>query len=103
MARGVLSQGPNAREGAGYASRKLTTIEINGTFYRTQKPATFAKWAGEVPDGFVFSVKGPRYAVNRGVLAEAGDSIKRFLDSGRRDGRQARAVPVAVRADQEVR
>ena len=65
-----------------YASRKLTTIEINGTFYRTQTPATFAKWAGEVPDGFVFSVKGPRYAVNRGVLAEAGDSIKRFLDSG---------------------
>ena len=65
-----------------YASRKLTTIEINGTFYRTQTPATFAKWAGEVPDGFVFSVKGPRYAVNRGVLAEAGNSIKRFLDSG---------------------
>jgi uncharacterized protein YecE (DUF72 family) len=65
-----------------YASRKLTTIEINGTFYRTQTPATFAKWAAEVPDGFVFSVKGPRYAVNRGVLAEAGDSIKRFLDSG---------------------
>jgi uncharacterized protein YecE (DUF72 family) len=65
-----------------YASRKLTTIEINGTFYRTQTPATFAKWAAEVPDGFVFSVKGPRYAVNRSVLAEAGDSIKRFLDSG---------------------
>ena len=65
-----------------YASRQLTTIEINGTFYRTQTPATFAKWAAEVPDGFVFSVKGPRYAVNRGVLAEAGDSIKRFVDSG---------------------
>src|SRR5262245_1076375 len=65
-----------------YASRQLTTIEINGTFYRTQTPATFAKWAGEVPDGFVFAVKGPRYAVNRGVLAEAGESIKRFLDSG---------------------
>ena len=65
-----------------YASRKLTTIEINGTFYRTQTPATFAKWAGEVPEGFVFSVKGPRYAVNRSVLGEAGDSIKRFLDSG---------------------
>src|SRR2546430_2012557 len=58
------------------------TIEINGTFYRTQTPATFAKWAAEVPDGFVFSVKGPRYAVNRSVLAEAGDSIKRFIDSG---------------------
>lgn len=72
---------PHARE-LEYASQHLTTIEINGTFYRTQTPATFAKWAGEVPDGFVFSVKGPRYAVNRRVLAEAGDSIKRFLDSG---------------------
>lgn len=65
-----------------YASEHLPTIEVNGTFYRTQTPATFAKWARETPDGFVFSLKGPRYAVNRSVLAEAGDSIKRFLDSG---------------------
>jgi uncharacterized protein YecE (DUF72 family) len=65
-----------------YAASHLTSIEINGTFYRTQTPATFRKWASEVPDGFVFSVKGPRFAVNRRVLAEAGDSIKRFLDSG---------------------
>jgi uncharacterized protein YecE (DUF72 family) len=72
---------PQAKE-LGYASTHLTSIEINGTFYRTQTPATFRKWASEVPDGFVFSVKGPRYAVNRRVLAEAGDSIKRFLDSG---------------------
>ena len=72
---------PHSRELA-YASQQLTTIEINGTFYRTQTPATFAKWAAEVPEGFVFSVKGPRYAVNRRVLVEAGDSIKRFLDSG---------------------
>jgi uncharacterized protein YecE (DUF72 family) len=65
-----------------YASRHLTSIEVNSTFYRTQTPATFAKWARETPDAFVFSLKGPRYAVNRRVLAEAGDSIKRFLDSG---------------------
>lgn len=65
-----------------YASRQLATIEINGTYYRSQTPATFAKWSREVPDGFVFSVKGPRFAVNRRVLGEAGDSIKRFLDSG---------------------
>jgi uncharacterized protein YecE (DUF72 family) len=65
-----------------YASERLTSIEINGTFYRSQTPATFRKWAGEVPDGFVFSVKGPRFATNRRVLKEAGDSIKWFLDSG---------------------
>jgi uncharacterized protein YecE (DUF72 family) len=72
---------PQAKE-LEYASRRLTSVEINGTFYRTQTPATFRKWAKEVPDGFVFSVKGPRYVTQRGTLAEAGDSIKRFLDSG---------------------
>lgn len=65
-----------------YASRKLTSIEINGTFYRTQTPASFAKWRDETPDDFVFSVKAPRYATNRPVLAEAGDAIARFFASG---------------------
>ena len=65
-----------------YASRKLTSIEINGTFYSTQKPESFRKWAGETPDDFVFSLKGPRYATHRRVLAEAGDSIERFFTSG---------------------
>jgi uncharacterized protein YecE (DUF72 family) len=65
-----------------YAASKLTSIEINGTFYGSQKPESFRKWASEVPDGFVFALKGPRYATNRRVLAEAGDSVKRFYDSG---------------------
>jgi uncharacterized protein YecE (DUF72 family) len=65
-----------------YAAEHLTSIEINGTYYGSQKPESFRKWAGEVPDGFIFSVKGPRFAVNRRVLSEAGDSIKRFFDSG---------------------
>ena len=72
---------PHARE-LTYASERLTSIEINGTFYRTQSPATFAKWAKEARDGFVFSVKGVRYATNRRVLAEAGESVERFLKSG---------------------
>jgi uncharacterized protein YecE (DUF72 family) len=72
---------PHAKE-LGYASERLTSIEVNGTFYRSQTPATFRKWAGEVPAGFVFALKGPRFAVNRRVLKDAGDSIKRFLDSG---------------------
>jgi len=65
-----------------YAASRLTSIEINSTFYGSQKPESFRKWAGTVPNGFVFSVKGPRFATNRRVLAEAGDSIKRFLNSG---------------------
>src|ERR1700758_1842559 len=72
---------PHAKELA-YVAERLTSIEINGTFYRTQTPATFRKWASEVPDGFKFALKGPRFATNRRVLKEAGDSIKRFLDSG---------------------
>jgi uncharacterized protein YecE (DUF72 family) len=72
---------PHSQELA-YAAARLTSIEVNGTFYRTQTPATFRKWANEVPAVFKFALKGPRFATNRRVLKEAGDSIKRFLDSG---------------------
>lgn len=72
---------PAARE-LEYASRKLTVIEVNGTYYSTQKPATFAKWRDQTPDGFVFSLKANRFATNRRVLAEAGESVQRFVDSG---------------------
>jgi len=65
-----------------YASRKLKTIEVNGTYYSTFKPDTYAKWAAETPDGFVFSLKAIRFATNRRVLAEAGESVMRFLESG---------------------
>jgi uncharacterized protein YecE (DUF72 family) len=65
-----------------YAASHLTSIEINSTFYGSQKPESFRKWARETPDGFVFSVKGPRFATNRRVLAEAGESVTRFLNSG---------------------
>lgn len=65
-----------------YAAGVLTAIEINGTFYRSQKPETFAKWRASVPDGFVFTLKAPRFATNRKVLAEGGESIARFVASG---------------------
>jgi len=65
-----------------YASRQVTAIEINGTFYRTQKPESFAKWREQTPDGFVFALKAPRYATMRSVLGDAGESIERFVASG---------------------
>lgn len=65
-----------------YAASVLTAIEVNGTFYRSQTPATFAKWRASVPDGFVFALKAPRFAVNRKVLAEGAESIERFMASG---------------------
>lgn len=72
---------PHSRELA-YASRHLTAIEVNGTYYSTMKPASFKKWHDETPADFVFSLKASRYATNRRVLAEAGESITRFVDSG---------------------
>ncbi len=72
---------PHTRE-LEYASRQVTAIEVNGTYYRTQSPATFAKWAAETPDDFVFSIKALRYCTNRKVLGEAGESVGKFLGSG---------------------
>ncbi|WP_374584045.1 DUF72 domain-containing protein [Pseudoduganella sp.] len=65
-----------------YASSVLSSIEINGTFYRNAKPEHFADWAARTPDDFVFAVKASRYATNRKVLGEAGESIERFMQSG---------------------
>jgi uncharacterized protein YecE (DUF72 family) len=72
---------PKTRE-LEYASRAVTSIEINGTYYATQKPATFRKWHDETPDDFVFAVKANRFTTNRRVLAEAKPSIDMFIGSG---------------------
>ncbi len=65
-----------------YASRHVTSIEINGTFYGAQKPESFRRWHDETPDDFVFSVKGPRFATHRRALAESASSVERFFASG---------------------
>lgn len=65
-----------------YASQNLSSIEINGTYYGSQKPEIFARWRDETPDDFIFSLKAPRFATNRRVLAEAGESINRFFNGG---------------------
>src|SRR5438132_1779693 len=72
---------PQAKE-LGYASRQLTTIEINGTFYGPQKPASYRGWQDETPEAFVFSLKGPRIATHRSDLAGAGPIFERFVASG---------------------
>jgi uncharacterized protein YecE (DUF72 family) len=81
--RGVFyPEGLTQKRELEHASRHLTSIEINGTYYGAQKPESFARWHDETPDGFVFALKGPRYATNRRVLAEAGESIERFFGGG---------------------
>ncbi len=65
-----------------FASRALTAIEVNGTFYRTQTPATFRNWARQTPDGFVFTLKAPRYVTTRRELSGTAASVERFIASG---------------------
>jgi uncharacterized protein YecE (DUF72 family) len=65
-----------------FASRQVPTIEVNGTYYSGFTPATYAKWAAETPDDFVFSLKGNRFVTNRRVLAEAADSMGKFFAQG---------------------
>lgn len=65
-----------------YAASQLAAIEINATFYRTQSPASWAKWRAAVPDDFRFAIKGSRYVVTRPNLAEAGDGIAQFVGQG---------------------
>ncbi len=72
---------PKSRE-LEYASRQVTSIEINGTFYGLQKPPVFAKWHDSTPESFLFSIKAPRFIVQRKDLASAGTSVDRFLASG---------------------
>lgn len=72
---------PHSQELA-YASQHLSAIEVNGTYYSTFKPDTFAKWREQTPEGFMFSLKANRFATNRKVLADAGPSVDRFVQSG---------------------
>ncbi|MFG1396500.1 DUF72 domain-containing protein [Roseixanthobacter pseudopolyaromaticivorans] len=65
-----------------FASRAVTSIEINGTFYRGQTPKTYKSWADQVPEGFVFALKATRFCTHRRILAEAGESVARFVDGG---------------------
>ncbi len=72
---------PHGRE-LEYASRQVTAIEINGTFYRLQKSAVFGKWRDATPDGFMFCLKAPRFIVQRKDLASAETAVERFIASG---------------------
>ena len=72
---------PHSRE-LHHASRQLTAIEVNGTFYSTFQPKTFAKWRDETPEGFVFALKAHRFTTHRRELAGAREGIARFVGSG---------------------
>ena len=75
-------EGLRQKDELAYVGQHLTATEINATYYSTQKPATFANWAKTVPDGFQFAVKASRFCTNRRVLAEADESIAKFIGQG---------------------
>jgi uncharacterized protein YecE (DUF72 family) len=65
-----------------YASRKLNSIEINGTFYSLQRPETFQRWYEQTPDEFLFAVKGSRYITHMRRLRDVKTPLANFFASG---------------------
>ena len=99
MARCLLSEGAAASPELEYASRQMNSIEINGTFYSLQRPASFKKWHDETPDDFVFAVKGPKYLTHMKKLSDIRQPLANFFASGvLLLGKKARADPLAVPA-----
>ncbi len=81
--RGVFyPQGLRQADELAYASAHLTAIEINGTYYSSFKPESFAKWRDAAPPGFRYAVKASRFCTNRKVLAEAEASVAKFMGQG---------------------
>lgn len=72
---------PQSKE-LGYASRQLSAIEINATFYGRQKPKSWETWAKTVPEGFQFTIKGSRFCVGRSRLCEGAEGIGNFFAQG---------------------
>jgi uncharacterized protein YecE (DUF72 family) len=75
-------KGLKQKEELAYASRKVNSIEINGTFYSLQRPESYGSWHDQTPDGFVFSVKGPRFITHIRRLKEVQTPLANFFASG---------------------
>lgn len=81
--RGVFyPPGLPQREELAYASRRLDTIEINGSFYSLQRPSSYRRWRDETPDGFVFAVKGSRFVTHDKKLRDCEGPLANFFASG---------------------
>jgi uncharacterized protein YecE (DUF72 family) len=65
-----------------YVAQHLDTVEINGSFYSLQLPASYARWASQVPDDFIFAVKGGRYITHMLRLRQTQEALPNFFASG---------------------
>jgi len=81
--RGVFyPKGLPQRSELAFASRRMTSIEVNGSFYALQRPESYLSWVAETPDDFVLSVKGPRFVTHMKKLADVRTPVANFLASG---------------------
>ncbi|HWD58158.1 MAG TPA: DUF72 domain-containing protein [Stellaceae bacterium] len=81
--RGVFyPKGLRHRDELAYASRRVDTIEINGTFYSLQRPELFAAWRDTTPDDFIFAVKGGRFITHMKRLKDVDSALANFFASG---------------------
>jgi len=72
---------PQAKE-LEYASRQMSAIEINATFYGRQKPKSWEAWEKVAPEGFQFAIKGSRFCVMRSRLCEGAEGVGNFFAQG---------------------
>ena len=75
-------KGLRQKDELAYAAERLTSIEINGSFYSLQRPTSYASWRDQVPDDFVFAVKGGRFITHLKKLAEVETPLANFFASG---------------------
>ncbi len=66
----------------GYLAERVDSVEINGSFYSLQRPSTYQRWVEEVPEGFVFAVKGGRFITHMKRLREVQAPLANFFASG---------------------
>src|SRR5919107_1922375 len=65
-----------------YAAQRMTSIEINGSFYSLQRPSSYASWREQTPEGFVFAVKGGRFISHLKRLVDVETPLANFFASG---------------------
>lgn len=65
-----------------YASARMNSLEINGSFYSLQRPERYRAWAAQTPEDFVFAVKGGRFITHLKKLADVQVPLANFFASG---------------------
>lgn len=65
-----------------YVAERMTSVEVNGSFYALQRPTSYATWASQVPDDFIFAVKGGRFITHLKKLIDVGTPVANFFASG---------------------